>query len=153
MRRIGNSSGLRRRWARTATLFAGAAVSALLATAAFASPASAAVTCGNAGAAVTVLMTAEVDEATFLRGPAREILVNGVQCGTATTENTETVTVTGADEDQYVYIDLAGGPFVSLHSSDRGYVWTRGRHRGDDAGPHEPGVDGGDQGGAHLTSF
>jgi Ca2+-binding RTX toxin-like protein len=59
-------------------------------------------------------MTAEDDEVTFLRGPAREILVNGVQCGTATTENTETVTVTGADADQYAYIDLAGGPFVSL---------------------------------------
>jgi len=91
-----------------------AAVAALFATLSFTPPASAAVACSQAGTALTVTMTAEVDEATFLRGPAREILVNGVQCGTATTENTETVAITGADADQYVYVDLGGGPFVSL---------------------------------------
>jgi Ca2+-binding RTX toxin-like protein len=91
-----------------------AAVAALFATLSFMPPASAAVACSQAGTALTVTMTADDDEVTFLRGPAREILVNGAQCGTATTENTETVTVTGADADQYVYVDLAGGPFVSL---------------------------------------
>jgi Ca2+-binding RTX toxin-like protein len=121
MRRIGNSSGLEAHSARNprprgrAAHFAVAAVAALLATATFTPPASAAVSCSNAGVAVTVTLTADGDKATFLRGPAREILVNGAQCGTATTENTETVTVTGAAAgDQQVFIDLAGGPFVSL---------------------------------------
>jgi Ca2+-binding RTX toxin-like protein len=91
-----------------------AVVAALFATLSFTPPASAAVSCSQAGTALTVTMTADGDQATFLRGPGREILVNGAQCGTATTENTATVTVTGAAGGQDVSIDLAGGPFVSL---------------------------------------
>jgi len=102
MKRIGNPNGV------------AVAIAALLATVTFTPPASAAVSCSQAGTALTVTMTADGDKATFLRGPGREILVNGAQCGTATTENTETVTVTAAAGDQYVYVDLAGGPFVSL---------------------------------------
>jgi Ca2+-binding RTX toxin-like protein len=90
------------------------AVGAFLATLPFTPPASAAVSCSQAGTTLTVTLPTQDDKATFLRGPGREILVNGAQCGTATTENTETVTVTGADQYQHVYIDLAGGPFVSL---------------------------------------
>src|SRR5262245_7181511 len=113
MTRIGNSFR-RRSGTRTTRLAAGAGAAAAAAMVSFTSPASAAVACGQAGTVVTVTWTAEYDEATFLRGPGREILVNGSQCGTATTESTETITVTGADQDQHVYIDLAGGPFVSL---------------------------------------
>ena len=87
---------------------------AVLAATAFAPSASAAVTCSNAGADVTVTMSADGDKTTFLRGPAREILVNGVQCGTATTDNTETVSVTAGAGDQEVYIDVDAGHFVSL---------------------------------------
>jgi Ca2+-binding RTX toxin-like protein len=102
-----------RRRARHFAVVAAGAV-ALLAAGTFTPPAAAAVSCAKAGVAVTVTLTADGDKATFVRGPAREIFVNGAQCGAATTENTETVTVTGAAGDQQVFIDLAGGPFVSL---------------------------------------
>jgi Ca2+-binding RTX toxin-like protein len=105
---------LNNRVLRTIALVVSPVVAAIFATVTFTPPASAAVSCSQAGTSLTVTLTAEDDEATFLRGPSREILVNGVQCGTATTENTQTVTVTGTDADQYVYVDLAGGPFVSL---------------------------------------
>ena len=121
MRQIGNANRRQARWGRVlpprlrAThLAVAAAASAALAAATFTPSASAAVSCSQAGTTLTVTMTADGDKATFLRGPAREILVNGAQCGTATTENTETVAVTGTDGGQQVFIDLASGPFVSL---------------------------------------
>jgi Ca2+-binding RTX toxin-like protein len=75
--------------------------------------ASAAVACDHSGSALSVTMTVQADRATFLRGPNGEIEVNGAQCGTATVENVEEISVTGADGWQRAVIDLAGGPFVS----------------------------------------
>jgi Ca2+-binding RTX toxin-like protein len=75
--------------------------------------ASAAVACDHSGSALSVTMTVQADRATFLRGPNGEIEVNDAQCGTATVENVEEISVTGADGWQRVRIDLAGGPFAS----------------------------------------
>src|SRR5687768_7162003 len=72
-----------------------------------AAPASAAVTCVFSGAIVTVTTTANGDTATISRGTggnANKILVNGVQCGTATVTTTDTIRVKGATGDQTVVI-------------------------------------------------
>jgi hypothetical protein len=122
---------------RTIHLAAAAAAAGLLATATFTPSASAAVSCSQAGTVVTVTMTADGDQATFLRGPGREILVNGAQCGTATTENTQTVTVTGAAGGQEVFIDLAGGPFVSLQRETSPPSGTSVQFQVDDLDPEE----------------
>jgi Ca2+-binding RTX toxin-like protein len=84
-----------------------------------AAPAGAAISCtytpGNH--TVTVQMTAQGDNAN-VRVSAGAILVDGSPCGSATVENTNTVTAAGAAGAQTLTIDESGGAFV--HSSGAG---------------------------------
>jgi Ca2+-binding RTX toxin-like protein len=83
------------------------------AAATFSGTATAAISSSYSNGTVTVSMSANGDSVTILRGAARAILVNGVQVGSATTDNTDVVAVAGSAGEQSVTIDLSGGGFVS----------------------------------------
>ena len=76
-------------------------------------PAAAAVVCSFDGgtAAVSVTLGAG-DTTTTSVGAAGAILVDGVQCDTATVTNTDSVSITGSTGDEAVTIDQSGGQFA-----------------------------------------
>jgi Ca2+-binding RTX toxin-like protein len=92
-----------------------AAVSVLL----IAAPAQAAVSCNYSAAshAVTVTMNAQGDIGSIVRN-GTAILVNGVACGAATVNNTDTITVNGAVGRQNLAIDFSGGAFMPGFTPD-----------------------------------
>jgi Ca2+-binding RTX toxin-like protein len=88
-----------------------------------ASPAQAAVSCNYNAAthAVSIQAGANNDSVTIARSGSA-IQVNGVACGAAMVDNTDTITVTGAAGRQNVRVDLSGGAFVPSFSNSSGEI-------------------------------
>jgi Ca2+-binding RTX toxin-like protein len=76
-------------------------------------PAVAAVGCSFDGGTAIVSVTLGAGDATTMSvGGAGEILVDGVQCDTATVTNTDAVSITGSTGDETVIISQTGGQFA-----------------------------------------
>jgi Ca2+-binding RTX toxin-like protein len=76
-------------------------------------PADAAVGCSfDSGTAIVSVTLGAGDTTTMSVGGAGEILVDAVQCSTATVTNTDTVTIAGDTGDETAIISQAGGQFA-----------------------------------------
>jgi spore coat protein U-like protein len=84
-----------------------------------AAPANAAISCSYSGAShsVTVGMTANNDSTTIVRSDSA-IDVSEAACGSATVNNTDTITVNGSSGRQNLTIDLSGGAFAPGSTPD-----------------------------------
>jgi Ca2+-binding RTX toxin-like protein len=85
----------------------------LLSVAVGTTPAVAAVGCSFDGTTATVSVTLGAGDSTTMSvGGTGQILVDSVQCDTATVTNTDTVTITGSTGDETVVISQSGGQFA-----------------------------------------